>query len=99
MPDGGVEIGLRLIGFDAAPGQHARQQFRHAGALRDGQRARSPARVEPVAPGAPGHRARDAQEEALVVVECHCGTAMVANALTESDVPGLWNIGRAARQR
>ena len=63
--DGRIEKGLDLVGLDAAAGQHARQQFGQAVPLRDGERARTAALVEPVAPGAPGRRALDAEEEAL----------------------------------
>ena len=52
---------LRL---DAAAGEDARQQFRQVVALRDRERARRRALVEPVAPGAPARRALDAEEEA-----------------------------------
>ena len=54
--DGGIEIGRDLVRLDAAPGEHARQQFRHAGALRDGERARLSALVQTIAPRAPGRR-------------------------------------------
>ena len=51
--------------LDAAAGQDARQQFRHVVvALRDRQRARRAALVEPVAPGAPARRLLDAEKQA-----------------------------------
>ncbi len=51
--------------LDAAPGEDARQQLRHVVvALRDRERARRAALVEPVAPGAAAGRALDAEEEA-----------------------------------
>ena len=55
--EGRIEKGLDLVRLDAAAGEDAREQFRHAVALRDGERARLPALVEPVAPGAAGRRA------------------------------------------
>jgi hypothetical protein len=52
--DGGIEIGRNLVRLDAAPGQHTRQQFRHAVPLGNRQRARSPPLIQPIAPGASG---------------------------------------------
>ena len=63
--DAGIEIGRDLVGLDAAAGQHARQQFRHAGTLRDGERARLSPLVQTVAPGAPGRRFLHAEEDFL----------------------------------
>ena len=60
---GRIEEALDLVGLDAAPGEHARQQLRQAVPLRDRQRARGAALVEPVAPGAAADGALDAEEE------------------------------------
>ena len=49
---GRIEIGLDRVGLDAAPGQDARQQFRHVASLRNRERTRGAALVQPVAPGA-----------------------------------------------
>ena len=54
--------------LDAAAGEHARQQLRQVVPLRDRERARRAALVEPVAPGAPGRRVLDAEEDAVHVV-------------------------------
>ena len=60
-----IEEGRDLVDLDAAPGEDARQQLGHVVvALRDRERARRAALVEPVAPGAPADRALDAEEEA-----------------------------------
>ena len=63
--DGRIEIGLDPVGLDIAPRDDAGQQLRHAMTLRDRERARIAAVVEPVAPGPPGRRALDAEEVAV----------------------------------
>ena len=60
--DGRIEKRIDRIGLDIAAGENARQQFRQIVALRDGERARGAALVEPVAPSAPGRRVFDAKE-------------------------------------
>ena len=64
--DGRIEKGLDRVDLDIAAGEHARQQFGQVVALRDRQRARRAALVEPVAPGAAGRRILDAEEEAIL---------------------------------
>jgi hypothetical protein len=60
-----IEKGRDLVDLDATPGEDARQQLGHVVvALRDRERTRRTALVEPVTPGAPAHRALDAEEEA-----------------------------------
>ncbi len=61
-----IEKRLDRIGLDIAAGDDARQQFRKIVALRDGERARGAALVEPVAPRASGRRILDAKEEAIL---------------------------------
>ena len=63
--DAGIEIAGDRVGLDAAPREYPRQQFRHAGALHDGKRARLPALVEAIAPGAPGRGFLHAEKEAF----------------------------------
>ena len=70
--DAGIEIGRNLIGLDAAARQNARQQFRHAGALRDGERTRLSALVQAVAPRASGRRFLHAEEIPLGGVRRRC---------------------------
>ena len=60
------EIGDR-IELDATAGENAREHFRQLMPLRDRQRARSGAHVEPVAPDLSRGRACDAQERQPVV--------------------------------
>ncbi len=61
---GRVEIGLEGFEFDAAPGEDARQQLGDPVALHDRERAGRRALVEPVAPGAAGHRALHVEKQA-----------------------------------
>src|SRR5262249_45801124 len=70
-PDGRIEEGLGVLHLDAAAGQNAREQFRHAVALHHGERARGAALVEPLAPDAPAHRALDAEKGTGTVMEVH----------------------------
>ena len=64
-PHGRIEKARHVVDRDAAPGEDARQQFRHVVvALRDGERLRGAALVEPVAPGAPARRMLDAEKQA-----------------------------------
>ena len=58
-----IEERLDLVGLDAAAGQDARQQLRNIVPLRDGQRARRRALVEPVPPRPAANRALDAEEQ------------------------------------
>ena len=51
--DARIEKRCRTLRRDAASGQHARQQLRHRMPLRNGERLRLPARIEPVAPELP----------------------------------------------
>ena len=64
--DGRIEKSVDRVGLDIAAGEDARQQFGDLVALRDRQRARRAALVEPVAPGAAGRRILDAEEEAIL---------------------------------
>ena len=72
--DGRIEKGVDRVGLDIAAGEDARQQFGQLVALRDRQRPRRTALVEPVAPGAAGRRILDAEEEAILshwpIVHC-----------------------------
>ena len=63
-PDAGIEIRRDLVGLDAAPGENAGKQFRNILALRDGERARRAALIEPVAPGAAAHGTFDVEKQA-----------------------------------
>ena len=64
-PHGRIEEARHVLDRDAAPGQDARQEFRHVVvALRDGERLRGAALVEPVAPGAAARRVFDAEKQA-----------------------------------
>ncbi len=67
--DARVEKGLRPVHFDAAAGQHPRQQFRNAVSLGNGERPRGASRVQPVAPSALRGRAFDAEKAALAFVQ------------------------------
>ncbi len=60
--DGRIEKRLNRIGLDIAAGKDARQQLRQIVALRDSERTRGAALVEPVAPSASGRRVLDAKE-------------------------------------
>ena len=62
MLDGRIEKRFDRVDLDIAPGEDAGEQFGKIVPLRDRQRPRGPARVEPVAPGAPGRRVLDAEE-------------------------------------
>ena len=64
--DGRIEKGVDRVGLDVAAGEDARQQFGDLMPLRDRQRPRRAALVEPVAPGAAGRRILDAEEEAIL---------------------------------
>ena len=69
-PDRRIEKGLDGVDLDIAAGNNARQQFGQFVALRDRQRARRGALVEPVAPSAAGRRIFDAEEQAIVIGHC-----------------------------
>ena len=84
--DGRIEKGLDLIDLDTAAGEDARQQLRQLMALRDRQRARRAALVEPVAPGAAGRRVLDAEEEAILHRHCTRHSGAVVSASPESIV-------------
>ena len=62
--DGRIEEGVDRVDLDIAAGEDARQQLRQIMPLRDRERPRGAALVEPAAPGAPSRRAFDAEEEA-----------------------------------
>ena len=66
VADRRIEEALGLLGGDAAPGQHARDDVGHAMPLRDGERRHLLALVEPVLPGKPGRRALDTEKETLL---------------------------------
>ena len=51
------------VDLDIAPGEHAREQLRHAVTLRHRERARVAALIEPVAPDAAAHRVPHVEEE------------------------------------
>ena len=59
-----IEEGLDLVDLDAAAGENARQQLRHIVPLRDGERPRRRALVEPVPPGPAADRTLDAEKQA-----------------------------------
>ena len=61
-----VEKGLDRIDLDVAAGEDAREQLGKVVPLRDCERARRSALVEPAAPSAPGRRAFDAEEDSVV---------------------------------
>ena len=61
-PHGRIEKLLHRVDLDIAPGEHAREQLRHAVALRHRGGARLAARIEPRTPDAPAHRALHAEE-------------------------------------
>ena len=72
--DGRIEKVLDRIDLDVAPGQHPRQHFRQLIALRDRERPRRAARIEPVAPQFSGRRTRDAEERRRRFDgQCGCG--------------------------
>ena len=72
-PHGRIEEACHRIHVDAAAGENARQQFRHIiVTLRDRERARRAALVQPVAPGAAAGRPLDAEKEAPRRA-CRCG--------------------------
>ena len=75
--DGGIEIGRHFVRLDAAAGEHARQQFRHAVALRDG-RARAPG------PARPNGRARPARSR---IVPRRGSSARLASTLLRAKPP------------
>ena len=77
--DGRIEEGLDRVDLDIAAGEDARQQFGQIVALRDRERARRAARVEPVAPGAAGRRAFDAEKPPSVA-----GKARVSNPIASN---------------
>ena len=60
--DGRIEKVLDRVDLDIAPGQHPRQHFRQLIALRDRQRPRRAAGIEPVAPQFSGRRMRHAEK-------------------------------------
>ena len=78
--DGRIEKGVDRVGLDVAAGEDARQQFWDLMALRDRQRPRRAALVEPVAPGASGRRILDAEEKAILCHFRHSGARHWARA-------------------
>ncbi len=74
--DAGIEKRLGGIGIDTPPRQYAGQKLRQAVALRNGESARLPPRVQTIPPGASAGRSRNVQKEALVGIQrggrhCH----------------------------
>ena len=65
-PDRRIEKGIDRVDLDIAAGKDARQQFGQVVALRDRQRPRGAALIEPVAPSAAGRGAFDAEEQAIL---------------------------------
>ena len=65
--DGRIEERLDRIDLDIAAGENARQELRQVMPLRNRERARGRALIEPVAPRAPRRRALDAEEKAVGV--------------------------------
>ena len=88
--DGRIEKGVDRIDLDVAAGKNARQQFGKLVPLRDRERPRRAALVEPVAPRAPGRRIFDAEEEAILSM-ADCALVM----LRKASAPAL----RAANRR
>ena len=70
--DARIEKRVDRVGLDIAAGNDAREQFGDLVALRDRQRARRAALVEPVAPSAAGRRIFDAEEEAAIQINLKC---------------------------
>ena len=62
LADGRIEKILDRVELDIAAGQHPRQHFRQLIALRDRQRPRRAARIEPVAPQFSRRRTRHAEK-------------------------------------
>src|ERR1700722_5736752 len=95
--DGRIEKGGDRVGLDMAAGEDARQQFGDLMTLCDRQRPRRAALVEPVAPGAPGRRILDAEEEAILshgaIVTLSCsakaGHPVNASIAEQLDLPRL----------
>ena len=72
--DGRIEKILDRVDVDVAPGQHPRQHFRQLIALRDRQRPRRAARIEPVAPQFSGRGMGDAEKRRRRFDgQCGCG--------------------------
>ena len=77
--DGRIEKILDRVDVDVAPGQHPRQHLRQLIALRDRQRPRRAARVEPVAPQLSGRGMGDAEKRRRRFDgQCGCGKRHVA---------------------
>ena len=72
--DGRIEKILDRVDLDIAPRQHPRQHLRQLIALRDRQRPRRAARIEPVAPQLSGRRMRHAEKrQGRFDGQCGCG--------------------------
>ncbi len=59
-----IEKGFDLVDFDATAGKNARQQLRHIVPLRDGERPRRRALIEPVPPRSAADRTLDTEKQA-----------------------------------
>ena len=68
VADRRIEEFRSVVGRHAARREHARDDLRHAMALRDGQRDRFLALAQPVAPGDAARRAPHVEEEAFLAV-------------------------------
>ena len=92
--DGRIEKGLDRIDLDIAAGENARQQFGQVVALRDRQRPRRAALVEPVAPSAAGRRVFDAEEKAIVCIAARLSRTHIPRARPHRAVRQLRNVYR-----
>ncbi len=75
--DGRIEKRVDRVGFDIAAGKDARQELGKLVALRNVERARGAALVEPVAPSPSGRRILDAKEKAILSHERNCTIVML----------------------
>ena len=74
LADGRIEKVLDRVDLDVAPRQHPRQHLRQLIALRDRQRPRRAARIEPVAPQFSGRGMRHAEKRRRSFDrQCGCG--------------------------
>ncbi len=67
--DGGIEETVDLIDIDIAAGKDTRQQFVDAVSLRDRQRPRRPAFIEPLTPRPAGQRPFDTEKIAVEILQ------------------------------
>ena len=74
LADGRIEKILDRVDIDVAPRKQTRQHFRQLIALRNRQRPRSPARIQPVTPQLSGQGMRDAEKgRRRLDGQCGCG--------------------------